>query len=63
MRVRLISFSLLLTLLWPGLTYAAEGPQYYLALGDSLAVSIQPDFNGTLVETNQGYVDDDDNRP
>ena len=58
MRVRLISFSLLLTLLWPGLTYAAEGPQYYLALGDSLAVGIQPNFNGTLVETNQGYVDD-----
>jgi lysophospholipase L1-like esterase len=58
MRVRLIGFSLLLTLLVPGLVYAAGRPQYYLALGDSLAVGVQPAFNGTLVETNQGYVDD-----
>jgi lysophospholipase L1-like esterase len=57
MRVRLIGFSLFLTLLGPGLLYAAGQPQYYLALGDSLAVGVQPAFNGTLVETNQGYVD------
>ena len=58
MRVRLIGFSLLLTLLGPGLVYGAGRPRYYLALGDSLAVGVQPAFNGTLVETNQGYVDD-----
>jgi len=37
---------------------AAEPPPYYLALGDSLARGIQPDRNGLLVDTNQGYVDD-----
>jgi lysophospholipase L1-like esterase len=39
---------------------AQGAPQlpYYLALGDSLARGIQPLPNGTLVETNQGYVDD-----
>jgi lysophospholipase L1-like esterase len=56
MRIRLIGFSLFLTLLVPGLVYAA-GPRYYLALGDSLAVGVQPGVDGTLGETNQGYVD------
>jgi len=58
MRARLFGFSLLLTLCGPGLVYAAGGPAYYLALGDSLAVGVQPASNGTLVDTNQGYVDD-----
>jgi lysophospholipase L1-like esterase len=58
MRIRLVGFSLFLTLLVPGLVYAAGGPQYYLALGDSLAVGVQPAADGTLVETSQGYPDD-----
>jgi len=42
----------------PGWVHAAPQPAYYLALGDSLAAGIQPLPNGTLVPTNQGYVDD-----
>jgi hypothetical protein len=30
---------------------------YYLALGDSLAVGVQPDATGTSVETRSGYAD------
>ena len=30
---------------------------YYLALGDSLAVGVQPDAAGTSVETRSGYAD------
>jgi lysophospholipase L1-like esterase len=37
--------------------WAADGP-YYLALGDSLAVGVQPDVNGDLRPTSQGYADD-----
>jgi lysophospholipase L1-like esterase len=33
------------------------GPRYYLALGDSLSVGIQPDATGTNVPTDQGYPD------
>jgi lysophospholipase L1-like esterase len=40
-----------------GRAYAAPGLPYYLALGDSLGRGIQPLPNGTLVDTNQGYVD------
>ena len=58
MRVRLIGLCLFFTLAGPGLVYAAGPPQYYVALGDSLAVGVQPASNGTLVATNQGYVDD-----
>jgi lysophospholipase L1-like esterase len=57
MRVRLIGLSLFFALAGPGLLYA-KPPQYYLALGDSLAVGIQPASNGKLVPTDQGYVDD-----
>lgn len=32
--------------------------RYYLALGDSLSQGMQPDQNGTTLNTNQGYVDD-----
>ena len=34
-----------------------HGPRHYLALGDSLAVGIQPDASGTNVPTDQGYPD------
>lgn len=37
---------------------ASEPPPYYLALGDSLSVGIQPDATGAEVATSQGYVDD-----
>jgi len=40
-----------------GRAYAAPGLPYYLALGDSLGRGTQPLPNGTLVDTNQGYVD------
>lgn len=43
-----------------GLTSAAsgaEGPRYYLALGDSLSIGIQP-VRGVLTATNRGYADD-----
>ena len=36
---------------------APSGPPYYLALGDSTALGIQPNASGDLVETNQGYVE------
>jgi lysophospholipase L1-like esterase len=45
-----------LLLVAPGLAQAQ--PPYYVAVGDSLARGVQPLPNGTLVETNQGYVDD-----
>lgn len=32
-----------------------NGQQYYLALGDSLAAGIQPDAQGTIEPTDQGY--------
>lgn len=32
-----------------------SGKRFYLALGDSLSVGVQPDSNGVSVETNQGY--------
>jgi lysophospholipase L1-like esterase len=57
MRVRLIGCGLLLALAFAAPAGAAD-PPYYLALGDSLAVGIQPDANGDYVQTNQGYVDD-----
>ena len=42
----------------PATASAAAGPHYYLALGDSLAQGMQPNFKGVLQDTNQGYVDD-----
>jgi lysophospholipase L1-like esterase len=36
---------------------ARPATSYYLALGDSLAQGVQPDANGTSVETAQGYPD------
>jgi len=40
-----------------GRAYAAPGLPYYLALGDSLGRGTQPRPDGTLGDTNQGYVD------
>jgi lysophospholipase L1-like esterase len=57
MRARLIGCGLLLALAIASRASAAD-PPYYLALGDSLAIGIQPDASGTYIPTNQGYVDD-----
>lgn len=57
MRVRLAGFSLLLTFWATSLAFAADSPPYYLALGDSLSLGVQPTSRG-LAATNQGYADD-----
>jgi lysophospholipase L1-like esterase len=57
MRARLIGCGLLLALAIASRAGAAD-PPYYLALGDSLSIGIQPDASGDYVPTNQGYVDD-----
>jgi lysophospholipase L1-like esterase len=57
MRARLVGCALLLVL-WIAAAAQAAEPVYYLALGDSLAIGIQPARNGSLVPTSQGYVDD-----
>ncbi len=58
MRKRLVTLSVLVMLFGPALARATEGPTYYyLALGDSLAVGIQPSASGD-VATNHGYADD-----
>jgi lysophospholipase L1-like esterase len=57
MRARLIGCGLLLALAFASRAVADDSP-YYLALGDSLAVGIQPDAKGVYVPTNQGYADD-----
>ncbi len=36
----------------------AAAPHYYLALGDSLSQGMQPDLNGTTLDTNEGYAND-----
>lgn len=57
MRTRLTWLTLALALVTTTTLWAADGP-YYLALGDSLAVGVQPDANGDLRPTSQGYADD-----
>jgi lysophospholipase L1-like esterase len=59
MRARLTAFFLLLlvTLCAAGRASAEIAPPYYLALGDSLSVGLQPTLHGP-VPTNQGYADD-----
>jgi lysophospholipase L1-like esterase len=43
----------------PGVAAAKPAPaHYYLALGDSLSQGMQPDLNGTTLDTNQGYAND-----
>ncbi len=54
---RIAAVVLVLCFMVCGRAYAAPGLPYYLALGDSLGRGIQPLPNGTLVDTNQGYVD------
>lgn len=46
------------TVLASAAEYAPDSSDYYLALGDSLAVGFQPDQNGVGQTTDQGYVDD-----
>jgi lysophospholipase L1-like esterase len=58
MRRRLISVAILATLWATSSAYANDEPAYYLALGDSLAVGVQPSSTGVDVRTNQGYADD-----
>lgn len=57
MRIRLIWSALVLTLATATQVRAAD-PPYYLALGDSLSIGIQPAPDGHYVPTNQGYADD-----
>jgi lysophospholipase L1-like esterase len=56
-RIRMISLPIVLTLWTATIAHAAAQPTYYLALGDSLSIGIQPSANGN-VRTNQGYADD-----
>jgi len=53
---QLVVFTLIFSI-YGAAAHADEHP-YYLALGDSLAVGIQPNSSGEFVETRQGYVDD-----
>jgi lysophospholipase L1-like esterase len=57
MRARAIWGALLVTLS-TATGVRAEAPSYYVALGDSLAIGIQPAANGSYMPTNDGYVDD-----
>src|SRR5689334_7533374 len=57
MRTRVMWLILALTLVTTTTAWAAE-PRYYLALGDSLAVGVQPDATGQRNPTPQGYADD-----
>src|SRR5262245_5428698 len=57
MRTRIIGQTAALTLAISTTAWAGE-PRYYLALGDSLAVGVQPDATGQLRPTPQGYADD-----
>jgi lysophospholipase L1-like esterase len=57
MRIRLVTLFVLVWVCAAAAVRAAEGPTYYLALGDSLAVGIQPSPTGDI-STNEGYVDD-----
>ncbi|HXY15068.1 MAG TPA: SGNH/GDSL hydrolase family protein [Terriglobales bacterium] len=58
MRTRLLSLGFLITVL--SVAHATAQPPYYLALGDSLAIGIQPSGAGVGIDvpTKQGYADD-----
>jgi lysophospholipase L1-like esterase len=56
MRARAIWGALLVTLS-TATGVRAQDPTYYVALGDSLAIGIQPAADGSYVPTNRGYVD------
>lgn len=58
MHCRLIVVSAMLLVCGIGRAAAAlPPPPYYLALGDSTALGIQPNASGALVPTDKGYVD------
>ena len=57
MIARLIAATGLVLFVSTGPAHARTPPSYYLALGDSLAVGIQPNAAGALLPTNRGYVD------
>jgi len=57
MRTRVMWMLLALTVVATTTAWAAD-PRYYLALGDSLAVGVQPDATGLRKPTSQGYADD-----
>ena len=57
MRARLTAFLFLVILGAASLASAEIAPPYYLALGDSLSIGLQPTLHGA-VPTDQGYVDD-----
>ena len=56
MRIRCLWWALVFTVATAS-GARAQAP-YYLALGDSLSIGIQPAADGSFVATNQGYVDD-----
>ena len=57
MRTRIMWLVVAMALVTTTTAWAA-GPRYYLSLGDSLAVGVQPDATGQLKPTAQGYADD-----
>jgi lysophospholipase L1-like esterase len=57
MRISLLRISVLLVLCSLTVTFASAQSTYYLALGDSLAIGVQPSPSGD-VPTKQGYADD-----
>ena len=58
MRTRVLSLMIAVQALVMTTTAWAAEPRYYLALGDSLSIGIQPDATGELKPTPQGYADD-----
>jgi lysophospholipase L1-like esterase len=60
MHRRILALAALATALavMPATASAAAGPHYYLALGDSLSQGMQPNAQGVLQDTDQGYADD-----
>jgi lysophospholipase L1-like esterase len=57
MRTRVIAAWCVALFVLTSAASGAEGPRYYLALGDSLSIGLQP-VDGVLTATNRGYADD-----
>lgn len=57
MRIRLVRFLVFIVLCGSATVHAAA-QSYYLALGDSLAIGVQPGPGGADMATPQGYADD-----
>jgi lysophospholipase L1-like esterase len=51
------ALALAIAALAPVAAHAAPKPKYYLSLGDSLSVGVQPNSAGVSVETTRGYAD------